>query len=142
MSTRSIIAVAAPAGGWEGRYVHWDGYPSARGPLIEDYVAEFGYAGYLELLNSSPKGMSSFPNRETNFAIERYEDGSGGWTTGCDETCSSCDPLFIEWVYTVRPNGTIEVRASRKHGEGGYTHAVVYDGPIVGAPWERIEKMR
>lgn len=140
MSTRSVIAVATPSG-WEGRYVHWDGYPSARGPLIEDYIAEYGYAGYLELLNSSPRGMVSFPDRETGFVVERYEDGAGGWTTGCDATCSSCDPLFIEWVYVVRPNGSIDVRASRTAGDG-YHHVSVYDGPIKGADWTAINARR
>jgi hypothetical protein len=135
MSTRSVIALRTPDG-WEGRYVHWDGYPTARGPRIEDYVAEHGYAGYVELLNSSPKGMSSFPAREDGFAVERYEDGADGWITGCDATCSSCDPLFIEWVYVVRPDLSIEVLMSQ--GEGGYRHRSVYTGPIKGADWKAI----
>lgn len=144
MSTRSVIAVATPTG-WEGRYVHWDGYPSARGPRIEDYVAEHGYSGYLELLNSSPKGMSSFPDRETGFAVERYEDGADGWITGCDETCSTCDPLFLEYVWIVRPNGTVEVRSSRRvsdDAERNYRHATIYDGPLKGADWEAIHRQR
>jgi hypothetical protein len=140
MSTRSVIAVATPTG-WEGCYVHWDGYPTARGPLIADYLAEYGYAGYLELISSSPKGMSSFPDRETGFVVERYEDGSGGVITGCDATCASCDPLFIEWVYIVRPNGTVNVLSSKRSGQvgdGSFRHVSVYDGPIKGADWEKI----
>lgn len=140
MSTRSVIAIATPSG-WKGRYVHWDGYPSYRGPAIEDYVAEHGYAGYLDLLNTSPRGMSSFPERESNFAAERYEDGSEGWIIGCDETCSTCDPLFMEYVWIVRPNGTVQVRSSRRVAEdteNNYRHVVIYDGPLKGADWEAI----
>ena len=141
MSTRSIVAVATPSG-WEGRYVHWDGYPTARGPLLADYVAEHGYAGYVELLNSSPKGMRSFPDREDDFAVERYDDGSSALIVGCDATCSSCDPLFIEWVYVVRPNGRVQVLASRNLHGSDYRHIELYDGPLAGADWAAIEAKR
>jgi hypothetical protein len=142
MSTRSVIAIPDESG-WKGRYVHWDGYPRARGPMIEEYVAAHGYAGYLELLDSSPRGMSAFPSRDQDFAVERYEDGASGWITGCDASCSTCDPLFLEWVYVVHPDLQIEVRESQRIGrvgEGDFRHHEVYRGPISGAPWATIDR--
>lgn len=41
MSTRSIIGTANDAG-FSGRYCHWDGYPTARGPQLLATYAELG----------------------------------------------------------------------------------------------------
>jgi len=63
MSTRSIVA--KPAGdSWEGRYVHFDGYPTGVGQaLFNSYHAHFGgdiKAMREALIDAEPVGWSDF----------------------------------------------------------------------------------
>jgi hypothetical protein len=62
MSTRSVIARETPGGGFAGRYVHWDGYPSGVGAqLWELYRSRFGRdldAMLSELIDGHPAGWS------------------------------------------------------------------------------------
>ena len=62
MSTRSVIA-RPTAAGFQGRYIHWDGYPSGVGQQIYDlFQGHFGKDfGRLQqvLLDEHPAGWSS-----------------------------------------------------------------------------------
>lgn len=67
MSTNSIVAI--PDGdGWQGRYVHWNGYPTSQGRAIHEIVRRDGLvAAQRQLVIDSP-GWSFIASRwETDF---------------------------------------------------------------------------
>ena len=63
MGTRS--AIAEPHGeSWRGKYVHWDGYPTARGPeLFRLYHDVFG-CDLAEMMRASRKYGIDLPDRQ------------------------------------------------------------------------------
>jgi hypothetical protein len=116
MSTRSAIGWKTETG-WDGVYVHFDGYPTGRGPelwkvLMEKFVLNKGRLG---VLNKGDTALQSF--------VDIYIKGHrGGWSSFPKECyCHSADfvmrdgqknnepymtekrsdPLFIEWVYVI-----------------------------------------
>lgn len=125
MSTRSAIAIPTSTG-WAGVYVHWDGYPKARVAGIAKVLADGGYAAWATLLADTPQGFSSL----TAAGREAYDSGDGDTRmTGCGQACADCDPLFIEWVYIVHPDLTLEILESDK-GDAGWRHHSVFRGSI------------
>jgi hypothetical protein len=87
MSTNATIAVKTPEG-YEGIYVHWDGYPSYMYPLLRDWydnieratsLVGFGDASFLDKrLTPSVDSNHSFDNPEDGVCIfynrDRGED--------------------------------------------------------------------
>lgn len=58
MGTRSFIA--EPYGeSWRGRYVHWDGYPTSKGPMLQALIARDGREAVLETILHRYYGWSS-----------------------------------------------------------------------------------
>lgn len=128
MSTRSAVAIPAKDG-WAGVYVHWDGYPKARVPGIATIVADGGYAAWKKLLADTPQGFSSMLADN----VEAYDRGDNdARISGCGEACADCDPLFIEWVYILHPDLTLEILESAK-GNAGWRHHSVFRGSIAEA---------
>jgi len=58
MSTNSIVGVPHE-GSWRGRYVHWDGYPTAMVPALFAIVARDGYETAVRTLTADHHGWSS-----------------------------------------------------------------------------------
>ena len=69
MSTRSVIArVGKNEGEFSGRYIHWDGSPTTRGPLLwkmfhQEFKGDLS-AMLVYLIDKHPAGWSSLENRE------------------------------------------------------------------------------
>lgn len=59
MGTRSVVAVPTADGGWKGRYVHWDGYPSGVGAALARIVQRDGYDMAVRTLTQDHYGWSS-----------------------------------------------------------------------------------
>jgi hypothetical protein len=144
VSTRS--AIARPAGdGWEGRYHHFDGYPSGLGiELLRLHQDVFdGDVDRMTrvLIDDHPAGWSTIndsdwrqaPGFQEGFSTtddpkpprcychgDRAE-AENAITCQCPTDTSRCDPLFIEWAYVLTPRG-VGVYASESDGAGGYQH--------------------
>lgn len=66
MATRSIVA--KPHGnGWYGRYVHWDGAPETRLPILQRMVARDGVARVREVLLHENTSWSSLCDTQTEL---------------------------------------------------------------------------
>ena len=59
MGTRSVIARYTPDGRWEGRYTHWDGYPSNMIPALAEIIARDSFATAERVLIDEHFGWSS-----------------------------------------------------------------------------------
>lgn len=129
MSTRSVVAT--PAGdGWRGRYVHCDGYPSARLPELLDLVARDGVEKVADVLTRENYGWSYLSaDQGPEIEHDMYKDGrfiavpgyglaytESQAGEGYEHTDTETDPLFIEWVYVLGPKG-ITVLESYDTGE-------------------------
>lgn len=74
MGTRSVVARYSLDGRWEGRYVHWDGYPSAMIPALEEIIARDGFAAAERVLIDEHFGWSTINpgmtlDQQTEFHI-------------------------------------------------------------------------
>jgi hypothetical protein len=110
MSTRSIIARAAGDGFVDGTYVHSDGYPSGRGPILQTLFAR----GRLDEVIDERWGWSFLdPEVESNeyrYAVGTMVPGIGNSYRGHDPSCAdyrfafpseSWDAFDTEWAYAV-----------------------------------------
>lgn len=157
MSTRAAIARPAADGGWEGRYHHFDGYPTGLGKALFDlYHGHFNRdvrAMQKFLIDDHPAGWSSIIG--TDFTLppgfnrgnqpkcychgDRSEGpfeplrckGSDHHGDHCDG--SECDPVWIEWAYVLGPEGM----AVYGHGHRLLTSVAWSDTP----DWEAIRRM-
>lgn len=107
MSTRSVVArVGKHEGTFEGRYVHWDGSPSTRGPLLWQIIRK-QFKGDLKkalvhLIDEHPAGWSSLehgncychPRRSKNAEWRRRKPEPAVLFT--DKDMADTD---AEWVY-------------------------------------------
>jgi hypothetical protein len=136
MSMRSIIARATPDG-FAGRYVHHNGQPTARVPLLLTlYQDSFGRdleAMQQFLLDRHPAGWSCL-GPQCHGDIGFTEPGSAPLTPGAPQcychgdrreepqllTHHDADPLWHWWVYLMTPQG-LEVRAADPRGTGWLT---------------------
>lgn len=66
MGTHSVIARYNIDGEWEGRYVHWDGYPTSMIPVLEEIIARDGFATASRVLIDEHFSWSSI-NPGTNL---------------------------------------------------------------------------
>ena len=71
MATRSIVA--EPSGnGWYGRYVHWDGAPETRLPILQRMVARDGVTRVREVLLHENTSWSSLC--DTQAELDENDD--------------------------------------------------------------------
>lgn len=149
MATRSVVAI--PAGdGWIGRYVHWDGSPGSRVPLLLELVARDGIDKVRQTIVSDHYGWSHLhPEQGPEIAESWYQDGRfiavPGYglaytreQAGGDEmmTDTTSDPVWIEYVYVLGPHSITVLHGSGdKPGTGAFTlvTTVRYSDALVGA---------
>ena len=109
MSTRSCVARRTADNGWEGRYVHFDGYPEARVPVLLDLIYRKGVDRVRNVvIDWNTKGWSCLTG-EHETLNEYQQDGRFGVVSdygiacreGTELTISSNDipDCFIEYVY-------------------------------------------
>jgi len=128
MSTRSIIARYTLAdknnpSEWEGRYCHWDGYPSHMGEALQWIVSRDGYekAG-REIMKHEWSAID--PHRTRDEWIELRSDQwtiVEGYGIAYEKRADDIDYTFksteindvfeswCEWLYIITPENTIEV---------------------------------
>ena len=140
MSTRSVIATGT-ADNWKGRYVHWDGYPTAVGRAVQEIMRRDGYAKATKVLLNDHYGWSSVDGQiggevPESLQDERFVQVSGYGVayredhgeSNPDEwfTSDSANPLWIEWVYILTPTNIVVLKGDyrentfREVGETGF----------------------
>lgn len=135
MSTRSCIARPTADGGWQGRYVHFDGYPEGVGEMLwvnvlthfggdvdaarQLYLEEhtgwsalgtrFDQVGYVEHPPlSDGDAWDAYAERHHCYCHGDRSEG-GWWITSADVDSG------IEWVYVMRDDG-MEIIENRHSG--------------------------
>lgn len=139
MSTRSVVARRTEDGGFKGRYVHLDGYPSGVGATVEALIRRDGAQRVVQVITEENYGWSSLDETEWGPLHEMYRDGRFQVVQGygvaytTHQGQSSPDDwhthesvegnVFIEWVYVIEEDGSVTT----------YEHSPV-DGPL--RPWK------
>lgn len=125
MGTRSIIA--KPVGDtWEGRYVHWDGYPTGVGKALFEAFGKFESVEAMReaLIDAEPVGWSILcgvdltqPARWTDSLDEAPEErsalgplsysvrGETPWKDGTDADVRRPEDGGEAWVYVLADGG-------------------------------------
>jgi hypothetical protein len=109
MSTRSCVARRTAENGWEGRYVHFDGYPEARVPVLLDLIYRKGVERVRNVvIDWNPQGWSVLSG-ERETLNEWQQDGRFAVVSDYGIAYRDSDPLtissndipdcFIEYVY-------------------------------------------
>jgi len=109
MSTRSCVARRTADNGWEGRYVHFDGYPEARVPVLLDLIYRKGVDRVRNVvIDWNPQGWSVLSG-ERETLNEWQQDGRFAVVSDYGIAYRDRDPLtissndipdcFIEYVY-------------------------------------------
>lgn len=147
MSTRG--AIARPHGdGWQGRYHHFDSYPSGLGKDLHDLYHGHFRGNLVEmqkvLIDEHPAGWSTLagdwecePGYDTAGPRcychgSRSEDPMNVLECRCPSDPSECDPLFIEWAYVLGEKG---IGVYTSHGTSGeYHHRFVTH-----VPWNDLD---
>lgn len=121
MSTRSIVGVALRdeaghlTGSWAGRYVHFDGYPAARLPVLNAIIQRDGAAAAVEQLLAHDWSLLDDQQVEGAEVTEYhhtqavagyglfYTDADFGLLTPTNADCGA------EYLYLLDPgsNGTV-----------------------------------
>lgn len=111
MGTRSIVAVPTEDGGWKGRYVHWDGYPTGVGLALLKIVQRDGLDTARRVLTEEHYGWSSVDaegdSTPSYYSPERFEVVPGYgvayiYTEHPDEWLTSDgDTGWTEWAYVL-----------------------------------------
>lgn len=105
MSTRSVVAVPTEDGGWRGRYIHYDGYPTGVGADVVAVVRRDGLPTAREtLMRGTWKGLHA-PGRNSDN-VPGYgdlfdDDHSDYWDT------SDQPPTDREWAYVLADEGLV-----------------------------------
>lgn len=96
MGTRSVIARYNIDGKWEGRYVHWDGYPTSMMPALSEIIARDGFAAASKVLIDEHFGWSSI---NPNMTLEEQTEGHIVPLPGYGRyyTDSDNDPFIMTW---------------------------------------------
>jgi hypothetical protein len=128
----SIIARPTPTG-FAGRYVHNDGHPDMRLPLLRNLYAG-PFAGDLDamlrfLVDDHPAGWSQLgpdPSRDTGF-VSHVNRPIAQAMADRDFRCychgdrheaprlnteANTDPVLADWIYVLRPDGIDVVQAA------------------------------
>lgn len=142
MGTRSIVA-ARFAEGLKGVYVHWDGYPDGRLPVLKALIERDGVETVIKTILGKPSGWSSLSQHQEpddlGFGMDdgrflaipgygvQYNDqpvkasysstpvvqGNEQYWTPDEHTA---DEVFIEYIYIIERDGTIKWAESMKVG--------------------------
>jgi hypothetical protein len=107
MGTR--CAVAVPHGdSWRGRYVHWDGYPSAKVPFLQEVVRRDGLETARRTLVEDYYGWSSLSSRE--IAHSWSSEPRFASVPGYGEAYTTIDNQSHpdRWVEPDKPDGGVE----------------------------------
>jgi len=128
LSTRSIV-YARTESGIKGVYVHWDGYPSGRLPILHELIQRDGVVKVVYTIMAKPSGWSHLNAGQGHDLEQMYSDGRfiavhgygvqyndqavevwGGPVVQGDEqyrTPDDSNDVFIEYVYIIEPDGSI-----------------------------------
>ena len=123
MSTRCVVAMPSDEG-WSGRYVHMDGYPSHMLTTLLRIVQRDGRELAVNtLVYGAPHGWSYIdleqdanmlgPDRAVHvpgYGLKYIESWDEEWHTE-----ENSDPIFIEYVYILRPYFIEVLRSDRTH---------------------------
>ncbi len=141
MSTRGCIARppkrASQKISWVGVYNHSDSYPTSLGKILWDLM-EIRYKWdarklWAEIIDSHKAGWSSLNmnvktwlgqvleldrgnSAQYGFNLPIYFPREEGPKRGYAITSKKTDPLFIEWVYVIRPNAMDIYYSGRDRG--------------------------
>ena len=97
MGTRSVIARYNIDGKWEGRYVHWDGYPTSMMPALEEIIARDGFATASRVLIDEHFGWSSIaPGMTLEEQTESHIVPLPGYGRYYND--SDNDPFIMTWA--------------------------------------------
>lgn len=134
MATRSVVAI--PAGdGWIGRYVHWDGSPDTRVPLLLELIARDGIDKVRQTIVSDHYGWSHLhPEQGPEITESWYQDGRFIAVPGYglaytqeqadadpDYTDTTSDPVWIEYAYVLGARSiTVMEGTGDKPGTGAF----------------------
>lgn len=132
MGTRSIV-YARTESGIKGVYVHWDGYPEGRLPVLSALIGRDGVSKVVCTLLGRPSGWSHLKPSQDETLRDYESDGrfeavpgygvqytdtefpdplkEGQLTRQGAETYSDTSPesrhLWIEWLYVIEEDGSI-----------------------------------
>jgi hypothetical protein len=127
MATRSIVA-AHTEKGVRGVYVHWDGYPEARIPVLTELLARDGVGKVVATIMGTPAGWSSLdPTQKAvlddtpGYSDDRFAAVAGygvqytltdnnGYVQGNEEywTPEDTDAYGAEFAYLITEDGKVE----------------------------------
>lgn len=135
MGTRSIVA-ARIGDQIRGVYVHWDGYPEGRLPVLRALIERDGVGQVVDTILGKPSGWSSLSNHQSTeldaflcdgrfLAIEgygvQYNDepvqirGESVVQADADYWVPedhSTDDIWIEYIYIINQDGSVDWAAS------------------------------
>lgn len=126
MGTRSYVA-AETERGTIGVYVHWDGYPEGRLPVLRAIAARDGLAKMVKTIVGKPNGWSSLsPNahdadsahmtdsmqRDGRFELVpgygvEYTEVEGQADTSYWTPATHHPESWAEYIYIIRPDGSV-----------------------------------
>lgn len=120
MGTRSAIAIRTEDGGFKGRYVHWDGYPSGVGVALRQIIERDGREQALKVLLEDHYGWSTVNGLEEQELGAGYDDGRfvavpgyGVAYTTVEDQSSPDDWItepgesWTEYIHIVEDDGTV-----------------------------------
>lgn len=158
MGTRSVVAIPLD-GGFKGRYIHWDGYPSGVGENLLDIVRRDGVERAVQVLTEENYGWSSLnstgpgefgpgyedPGRgDGRFrAVEGYGTAyttAGGQSSPEEWITDSSDDWGTEWAYVINPNWitVLQRRWGTPESDGGQMIGMFGMGADSGEGWWKI----
>lgn len=119
MGTRSVIAIPDAEAGWKGRYVHWDGYPSAVGEALRQIINRDTYSIAVENLVHRHYGWSGLNPQESGPLPDYMSDGrfqtvigygtayttKGGQSDPDEWITPAGDDWGTEWAYLLGEDG-------------------------------------
>jgi hypothetical protein len=119
MGTRSVIAIPDAELGWQGRYCHWDGYPTGVGETLRQLVNRETYAIAVENLVHRHYGWSNLSTTEAGPLSPLYADGRfqvvlgygtaytevGGQSSPDEWITPAGDDWGTEWCYLLGEDG-------------------------------------
>ena|SRR6478609_4280553 len=123
MGTRSIVA-ARTESGIKGVYVHWDGYPEGRLPVLRAMIERDGVSKVVRTIIGKPNGWSHLSNEMGDELESMHSDGRFIAVPGYgvqyadypiqgdqnywepkDHTESE---VFIEYIYIINEDGSVD----------------------------------
>lgn len=115
MGTRSVVAKAV-GDSWEGRYVHWDGYPTGVGLSLVSNQMNIGTDAIItKLVDDERVGWSTIAGKDLRLDPTWYQPGESGpapesYTARGETNEQTWTPddlpdISIEWLYVMSEAG-------------------------------------